>query len=275
MSKLDGISTSLASNENRIKTNGQVFTPDSIVNDMLDDTDRKLAEYFGVNSVNEISDEDYINYVVFEPTAGNGNFLIRELDRKLERVQNYFGIGMDIALLKAVASIHSVELTAENVVSAKLRMMEVIENGSTPVFELEYKEVKPFRTKGFEISQELKKCIQFILDRNIQCGDVLKSDHLLTWKDESIDSIWNLDKNKLNFADALFRTDERDDELKLTQYDFESSKVAIRERAYSNMHDTVERYSGETGYVDYNKLYTLPSRLVYVEAVEDNEELDF
>ena len=41
------------------------------------------------------------------------------------------------------------------------------------------------------------------------------------------------------------------------------------------MHDTVERYSGETGYVDYNKLYTLPSRLIYIEAVEDNEELDF
>lgn len=275
MSKLDGISTSLASNENRIKTNGQVFTPDSIVNDMLDDTDRKLAEYFGVNSVNEISDEDYINYVVFEPTAGNGNFLIRELDRKLERVAKYSGVEQEIKLLEAVASIHSVELTAENVVSAKLRMMEVIETGSTPVFELEYKEISGFRTKGFKLNTDLKQCVHYILDRNIQCGDVLKSVHLLTWKHEQVDNIWNLDKNKLNFSDALFRTDESDEELKLTQYDFENGKVAIRERSYANMHDTVERYSKVMGYVDYNKLYTLSSRLVYIEAVEDNEELDF
>lgn len=275
MSKLDGISTSLASDENRIKTNGQVFTPDSIVNDMLDDTDRKLAEYFGINSVNEISDEDYINYVVFEPTAGNGNFLIRELDRKLERVTKYSGIEQEIKLLEAVASIHSVELTAENVVSAKLRMMEVIETGSTPVFELEYKEVQSFRTKGFKLNTDLKRCIQYILDRNIQCGDVLKSVHLLTWKHEQVDNIWSLDKNKLNFSDALFRTDESDEELKLTQYDFTGGRVAIRERAYSNMHEQVERYTGETRYVDYNKIYTLPEKQVYVEAIEDNEELDF
>lgn len=275
MSKLDGISTSLASDENRIKTNGQVFTPDSIVSDMIDDTDRKLAESFGVNSADEISDEDYINYVVFEPTAGNGNFLIRELDRKLERVAKYSGIEQEIKLLEAVASIYSVELTAENVVSAKLRMMEVIETGSTPVFELEYKEISGFRTKGFKLNTDLKKCVQYILDRNIQCGDVLKSVHLLTWKHEQVDTIWDLDKNKLNFSDALFRTDESDEELKLTQYDFTDGKVAIRERAYSNMHEQVERYSKVMGYVDYNKIYTLPSRLIYIEAVEDNEELDF
>lgn len=280
MSILDGIQTSNALDENRIKTNGQVFTPDSIVNDMLNETDRKLAEHFGVNSVRDISDEDYISYISLETTCGNGNFLIRELDRKLERVLNYNGIEQEIALLKAVSSIHGIELTAENVVSAKLRMMEVIENGKTPIFELEYKEPKGFKTEGFKLSADMRKSIQYILDRNILCGNSLTCKHHLTWKSDYIDAIWGMDKAKLGIADSLFRTeinDTTDKELVLTQYDFtEDGKVAIRERTYRNMHESFEQYKNTSSYVPYNKIYMLNENKVYMEnIIDDEEELDF
>jgi len=273
---MNGINTSqTADGENRIKTNGQVFTPDSIVNEMLDSTDRKLAEYIcGLTNVDisQVSDDDYISYIVLEPTCGDGNFIVRELERKLLRVQNYAGIEQNIALLKAISSIHGIELTAENVIATKLRMMEVIEKGSTKVFELDYKNTQPFKTTGFNLSDDMRKCIHYILDRNIQCGDVLKSTKYLIKKSSYINDIWGLDVKIFNRANSLFSTDtENYSDLVLTQYDFEDGKAAIRERSYKNMHSNNEMYINESLYIPYNKMYTLPETNVY--TPEDTEEI--
>ena len=259
--------------ENRVKTNGEVFTPDSIVNEMLDETDRKLAEHLGVKCVDDISDEDYISYIALEPTCGSGNFLIRELDRKLKRVAHYSGVEQEIALLKAVSSIHGVDITSENVVLAKLRMMEVIETGSTDIFELEYKTKQGFSTQGFKLSENLKKCIQYILDRNIQCGNSLKNEKILTIKSNYVHSIWGLQHNRIN--DGIIRNSEETEELRLTQYDFENGKVALRERLYSNLTEEIERYHNTTEYVGYDKIYTLPEVNLYFIENNNNEDEDW
>lgn len=272
---MNGINTrETADGEDRVKTNGQVFTPDSIVNEMLDETDKKLAEHFGVNTGEEISDGDYISYIVLEPTCGDGNFIIRELERKLLRVQNYTGQEQEIALLKAVSSIHGIELTAENVIATKLRMMQLIETGSTRIFELEYKQPQPFKTTRFNLSEDMKKCIHYILDRNIQCGDSLKSMRYSIKKSSYINDIWNMQLEVFNRANGLFTTDtDHYSELALTQYDFEDKQVAIRERTYKNMHSDNEVYQNTTGYIPYNLLYTLPSLEVFTS--EDEEITDF
>ena len=267
------VGKSESTTENRVKTNGEVFTPDSTVNEMLDETDRKLAEYFGVSCVDNISDEDYISYIVLEPTCGSGNFIVRELDRKLKRVANYSGVEQEIALLKAVSSIHGVDITSENVVLAKLRMMEVIETGSTGIFELEYKTKQGFSTQGFKLRDELKRCIQYILDRNIQCGNSLKNEKILTIKSDYIKSIWNLQQDRVN--DGIIRNSSETEELRLTQYDFENGQVALRERAYSNLTEEVERYRNTTEYVDYGKIYTLPEVNVYFIESNDDEDEDW
>lgn len=273
MSNLDGTSTSQGAEENRVKTNGQVFTPDSIVNEMLDDTDRKLADNLGVT---EISDIDYIEYTVLEPTCGNGNFLVRILDRKLERVNNFSNKEQEIMLLKAISSIYAIELTAENVVATKLRMMEVIENGSTDIFELGYKQKQGFRTKGFKISEDIKKSIHYILDRNIICGNTLTAKKQLIWKSNYVDNVWILDKNKALIADALFRAEHTDEHIVLTQYDFSEDKVAIRERTYKNMSEEVESYSNASRYVDYNKIYELDTPKIYSSNNDDlMDDFDF
>lgn len=283
---MNGIDTrNTASGEDRVKTNGQVFTPDSIVNEMLDNTDKELAlSLAGTEDVSNISDDDYISYIVLEPTAGNGNFLVRELERKLLRVENILSSCnetskvWEIALLKAVSSIHAIELSADNVMTTKLRMLEVITTGSTPIFELEYKEPQSFKTKGFNLSDDMLKSIKYIIDRNIQCGDSLKCEKYLINKSESITDEWTLALDRSKFFDSLFKADYSSPySLALTQYDFdlETGKVALRERTYKNMHSTTEVYQNTTNYVDYNKVYTLVPVNIYTETDDEVEDFDF
>ena len=278
MANLDGNSTRNGVKVDRVKENGQVFTPDSIVNDMLDETDKKLAESFGVDSVDKVEDYDYIDYTVLEPTCGNGNFIIRILDRKLNRVKNFTGIKRDIALLRAVASIYGIELTAENVIATKLRMMEVIEKGSTEIFELEYKAKRDFLTTGFELSDNMRKSIHYILDRNIQSGDRLQGKKYLIKKSNYIKDIWSMDISKALITDALLSNSEEERELMITQYNFTGEQVEIRECAFKDIEVTSERCIKTPGYVWYDRMYELPATEVYAETAQvadEDDEYDF
>lgn len=283
---MDGIDTrNTALGDDRVKSNGQVFTPDSIVNEMLDLTDRELAiSLTGTTDINNVSDNDYIEYIALEPTAGSGNFVVRELERKLLRVENIANLNstshkaFEIALLKAIASIHAIEISADNVVVTKLRMMEVITTGSTSIFELDDKEQRPFKTKGFKLSNDMVNSIKYILDRNIQCGDSLKCEKYLINKSESILDEWSLALDKSKLFDSMFVAEyESPYKLVLTQYDFDESrgKVALRERAYNNMTSTDESYQNTTNYVNYNEIYKLPLAEVYTALGDETDDFDF
>lgn len=248
----------------------EVFTPDSIVNEMLDETDLLLRN----NGIT--SDSDYIDYIVLEPTCGSGNFLIRELERKLKYVSKYTGIEKEIALLRAVSSIHGIELTAANVTLAKLRMMELIETGTTSIFELEYKNKNEINIESFKLSPNMKLSIQYILDRNIQCGNCLTYKKLLINKSNYCNNIWDIEQTKIN--SSIISTSDTELELMLTQYDFDNETVAIRERSYQNMHSKNEVYENTSEYVKYDMIYTLNKNIVYLDDIEsndDNEEFDF
>lgn len=278
MASLEGKTNS--STENRVKTTGEVFTPDSIVRDMLDETDRKLKEYYNVDSVDSITDEDYIDYIVMEPTCGSGNFLVRILERKLKRVQKHMHENWEPLLLGAVASIHGIDITAENVVLSKLRMLELIKTGTTDIFEIEYKEKEPFSiNNGFKLSKELEDAIKYILDRNIQCGNTLTCEKLLMWKSAYIRDNWEITKDQISLSDSLVRTSDLiGTELSLTQYDIlDDGRVATRERSYIEMiENTSETYRNTTDYIHYSDLKS-SDLLIYEEAVEeqDADDLDF
>lgn len=248
--------------------NNEVFTPDSIVNEMLNETDGLLK----INGVT--SDSEYIDYIVLEPTCGSGNFLIRELERKLKCVSKYTGIEKEIALLRAVSSIHGIELTAANVTLAKLRMLELIEKGTTDVFELEYLNKEIINIEPFELSDNMRKSIQYILDRNIQCGNSLTFKKILMNKSSYFKDMWGIQKEKVNAS--IVSTSATECELMLTQYDFDSYNVAIRERSYENMHTEKEIYTNQSEYVKYDLVYTLNKNVIYLSDVEtDDEDSEF
>lgn len=113
--------------KSRVKQYGEVFTPDALVQEMLDNLEKSSWR------------EDTC---VLEPAAGNGNFVLAVLERKL----NYPGNNP----YRALASIYAVELLEDNVKEMKDRIRK--------------------RMSGYKNSQLIER----ILARNIVCGNFLE-----------------------------------------------------------------------------------------------------
>lgn len=162
---MDGIKS-----KERVKEHGEVFTPDSIVGDMLDLIDNDLKEA-------NITAEEYILESYLEPACGNGNFLIRILDRKLAAVRLLDTDKHVEGLIKAVSSIYGIDIQEDNVLESIDRMMKLIEDGEVDVLELKDKEVRRFvNGGGFKLDPVTKEIVEFILRKNIVLGNALEAD---------------------------------------------------------------------------------------------------
>lgn len=221
--------------KSRVKKNGEVFTPDSIVNDMID-----LAD----NQYENETDDHYIERTVLEPTCGNGAILVRILDRKLERVKNIKdnGDNWEEALLKAVASIYGVDITADNAIMSKRRMLNLIKNGTIEVLELDGVTVREFNGTKFEISDKVEKIIKEILDRNIQCGDTLKYEMHLIY-DRGFDH-WKISEDSINEENFYTHNSENSEihteSLMLTQWLFEGTEYINRQCSFESYKNHME-----------------------------------
>jgi hypothetical protein len=132
----------------RVRDYGEVLTPKFIVNDMLD-----LVK----------EETENINSRFLEPACGDGNFLIKILERKLEVVKRVYKksqFDYEINSLVAVSNIYGVELLDDNVQLARKRLYSFFLNE----YEKLYKE---------KINSEFLKSIIYILERNTLQGDAL------------------------------------------------------------------------------------------------------
>lgn len=165
----------------RVKEHGEVFTPDSIVNDMLSLIDNELREE-GVTPI------QYIGKTYLEPACGNGNFLIRILDRKLAAVRLLEKEKQETGLVHAVSSIYGIDIQADNVEESIERMLDIIKVGNVDILELKDKEKRPFYNGGgFNMSPETEKVVEFILRKNIVLGNALETNdsqacQLINWQ---------------------------------------------------------------------------------------------
>ena len=237
--------------KDRVKKNGEAFTPDEIVNDMLDLTDNKMAEQLGVNSIDKIDDIEYIKNTRLEPACGDGAILVRILDRKLGRVQKIkeqCGNWKE-ALLRSVASIYGVDITADNVVMSKRRMLDAIENGSTAVLSLADETPVGWQSDGFELDDELRKLVQLILDYNIQCGNTLTGEQYKIYCTEFDCWTCNIDlinekhiyRNKVDdTGKELTGWETQKDTLWLTQWKFEDTQYINRQCSFNNYKEHME-----------------------------------
>lgn len=262
--------------KDRVKKNGEVFTPDEIVNDMLDMLDNEITSELGLSEVSEIDDYEYIKNTRLEPTCGDGAILVRILDRKLGRVQKIKEQGGDWkeALLYSVASIYGVDITADNVVMSKRRMLEVIENGSTTVLTINDDASTEWHSNGFELDTELKRLVQLILDYNIQCGNLLTAEQYKIY--EAAENLWNCSIDYIT-ENNVFRhkTDDKNKELEdwktqteqlmITQWKFEGTQYINRQLSYDSYKTYME--TGQTP-MYYN---TTPLSL-YCKHVDDKDD---
>ena len=132
----------------RVADHGEVYTAKREVCAMLD-----LVK----------EETERIDSRFLEPACGNGNFLVEILSRKMEAVRRQFARNRyeyDQASAVAVSSMYGVELLPDNVEECRNRLL-------TQFLEIYQHHL------SCDASPELERCIRFLLQKNILCGDAL------------------------------------------------------------------------------------------------------
>ena len=103
----------LIKSRQRVKAHGEVFTPRRMVNQMLDLVRAELE-----------TGPQFVDKTFFEPSAGNGNFLIAILQRKLQAIRKrYQREFWPTESLFALASIYGIELLHDNLEAARAGLL--------------------------------------------------------------------------------------------------------------------------------------------------------
>ena len=131
----------------RVKDFGEVYTNEREVNAMLD----------------LVKDEsERIDSRFLEPAAGNGNFLIKILERKLETVCNHYNNQSEYEryAFVAISSIYAIDILEDNVKECRTRLFNYLKEQYESLYEENY-------------SYEFLDSIKYILEKNIIWGDTL------------------------------------------------------------------------------------------------------
>lgn len=155
----------IVKSRHRVKTYGEVFTPRYMVDQMLDLVAEELEE-----------GPDFVDKTFMEPAAGDGNFLVAILQRKLTAIANTYAPDQWAETsLFALASIYGIELLEDNHQAAKEAMLEAF--------------VRFHEDLDIPCSQDtdLHRAAAFLIDTNIIRGNTLTG---LDWQGEEIQFSW-------------------------------------------------------------------------------------
>lgn len=135
---------SLVKSKQRVADHGEVFTPEWMVEAMLD-----LVRH----------ESERIDSRFLEPAFGSGNFLVKVLQRKLATVELRYAKSdfekQHYALL-SIMSIYGIELLPDNIDECRAKLLEILAEYLT-----------------LELSNELYKAASYVLSQNLIHGDAL------------------------------------------------------------------------------------------------------
>lgn len=154
MTKLSSNSNQ-AFNKERADKYGEVYTPENVVKDML-------------NNIGEPVEN--LTQTILEPSCGNGNFLVEIAKRKVYAAYKQSlnsKTSFDYLVVKGISTIYGVDIIPENIAESRSRMLRVIRE--------EYDKLLGIPNS---FCGDLEKAIQFILSTNIILGDTLKGTKL-------------------------------------------------------------------------------------------------
>ena len=137
----------LIKSKQRVKSYGEVFTPSWMVEKMLDEVSTEASD---------------IHATFLEPAAGDGNFLMAILRRKLASVQSKYNQRMMPAKsLFALASIYGIEIQKDNLYDAHENMLKLF--------------VDFHNDNGIDVDRktDLYKAARYIIKHNIVWGNTL------------------------------------------------------------------------------------------------------
>ena len=132
----------------RVADHGEVYTAKREVNAMLD-----LVK----------EETERIDSRFLEPACGTGNFLVEILSRKMEAVRRKHAKNRyeyDLACAQAISCMYGVELLPDNVETCRSRLFELF-------LDIYHQHLSD------DASPALERCIRFLLQKNILCGDAL------------------------------------------------------------------------------------------------------
>lgn len=142
----------LIKSNRRVKTYGEVFTPENIVSDMLDMVSKEYNCKLGIDNGSLPLDKTFL-----EPSCGSGNFLVQILSRKLRSVRKDH---LDEDMFIALSSIYGIDIQADNVLESRERMLEICEDF--------YR-----KSTGVDMTKEYAKILADVLENNIVLGNTL------------------------------------------------------------------------------------------------------
>ncbi|GAA2019639.1 DNA methyltransferase family protein [Nocardioides kribbensis] len=136
---------------NRVKAYGEVFTPRHMVDRMLDLVRAELE-----------AAPNFVDKTFLEPAAGDGNFLVAILHRKLRALTvHYPPEAWPTESLFALASIYGVELLEDNHADARNAMLE------------EFESFHAGHEIPCDLSTDLMRAATFLVETNIVRGNML------------------------------------------------------------------------------------------------------
>jgi hypothetical protein len=149
----------------RVKAYGEVFTPRHMVDRMLDLVREELE-----------TGPDFVDKTFLEPAAGDGNFLVAILHRKLRAIEKRYPpeLWPDESLF-ALASIYGIELLGDNHLHANEAMLA------------EFLRFHASHEVPCGPGSTLRRAASFLIDTNIIQGDALTA---LDWRGEEIQFSW-------------------------------------------------------------------------------------
>lgn len=148
------MSEKLIKSKSRVQKHGEVFTPSWMVNKMLD-----------TEGIKEACENIYATFL--EPSAGDGNFLVEILDRKLKAVTQQFDkMNWKTKSLFALSSIYGIEFLEDNLELARFKML----NNYMEWYEKNFGE-------HLSVNAGFYKSAKFIIRKNIVRGNTLTKRH--------------------------------------------------------------------------------------------------
>ncbi|MBK9291081.1 MAG: SAM-dependent DNA methyltransferase [Bacteroidetes bacterium] len=164
----------------RVADFGEVYTPEWLVNDMLD-----LVKH----------ETERIDSRFLEPACGNGNFLAEVLRRKLNVVDQRYRksqIDWERYAVIAVSSIYGVDILDDNAAECRTRLYNIFDERYTTLFK-------------DKCQDACRRSIRFILSRNILWGDALDFTNPIT-KEPIVFSEWSaVNGSMIKRRDYMFR----------------------------------------------------------------------
>lgn len=177
--KAQAIGARLIKSRDRVKAHGEVFTPRHMVDQMLDLVREDLE-----------MGPDFVDKTFLEPAAGDGNFLVAILQRKLSAIERRLAHSEWVTQsLFALASIYGIEVLEDNHAAAKAAMLSEFvsfhERTGNPCGR---------RSNAYRSAST-------IVDRNLVLGDTLTG--LDTRGEEIQFSWWNRVPNRPGFVQRV------------------------------------------------------------------------